>query len=524
MKFNEKLQKLRKESQMSQEQLADMLEVSRQAVSKWESGTTYPEMDKLLTMCKIFKCSLDDLTNDEISDITVTETKKKSLSNWFDDFLNGINKTIKMLSRMRFKEFMKMCFYMFVVFCVLLVFFIPINLLIDLGGNIFEVFGGNVEAFLSQLWIFILSILYFTFSATVFIYIFKKKYLDPYNTAIDESEEKIIVNNNDSNDQAQEVKIKTVYKEVETESFGWIGKLCTYMFKFIVAMTLIPFLITFMGLFMGFVIMLILLFKGVTYIGIILAIIFSILINYVIVEILLKVLFSVSIKFKKLFVIFIVAMAGLGIATGLTIFEIAETKYYDEVPENIELKAINKTIDFKDTMYVNNFNHHYYYWIINDIIYVEDESYTDTIKIETSYYEVFNTPTINLTFDDGISIWSGDTLGNWNIVLNSIIENFKKKEFYNYNKLDETTVTIYASKKNIEIMKNNYFTAKESFEAYNCNYENEAIDGLYNENSKLEDKLYSVEQEYFLLESKYNELSEEFKEYKESINDFIKNN
>lgn len=38
MKFNEKLQKLRKENQMSQEQLADLLEVSRQAVSKWESG------------------------------------------------------------------------------------------------------------------------------------------------------------------------------------------------------------------------------------------------------------------------------------------------------------------------------------------------------------------------------------------------------------------------------------------------------------------------------------------------------
>ena len=50
MKFNEKLQKLRKQNKMSQEQLADLLEVSRQAVSKWESGTTYPEMDKLLML------------------------------------------------------------------------------------------------------------------------------------------------------------------------------------------------------------------------------------------------------------------------------------------------------------------------------------------------------------------------------------------------------------------------------------------------------------------------------------------
>lgn len=76
MKFSEKLQKLRKENYYSQEDLASKLDVSRQAVSKWESGQTYPEMDKLLTMCKIFNCSLDDLTNDEISAGTIKEKEK----------------------------------------------------------------------------------------------------------------------------------------------------------------------------------------------------------------------------------------------------------------------------------------------------------------------------------------------------------------------------------------------------------------------------------------------------------------
>lgn len=523
MKFNEKLQKLRKENQMSQEQLADMLDVSRQAVSKWESGTTYPEMDKLLTMCKIFKCSLDDLTNDEISNITVTETKKRNLSNWFDVFLNGVNKTIRMLSKMRFKEFIKMCFYMFIVFCILLIFFIPVNLLIDLGNNVFEVFGGQVEAFLSQLWIFILCILYFTFSVTIFIYIFKKKYLDSYSI-IEEKEEKTIINDNDVNNLAQEVKIKTVYKEVETDSFGWIGKLCTYMFKFIIIAMLMPFLMTFIGLFIAFVIMCILLFKGVTYIGILLTIIFSILINYMIIEILLKIVFSVTVKFKKLFIIFIISIAGLGISTGLTIFDIAETKYYDEVPNNIELKTINEVIEFKDTVYINTFNNSYYYWDIYDIIYIEDESYTDTIKIEASYYEIFNTPTIYLSLNDGIIVWNRDTSGNWNVLLTSIIDNLKNKEFYNYNRLDETKITIYASKQNIEVMKNNYNTAKENYELYNCNSENETINSLLNEKNNLDNKIFEAEEKYDLLEDEYNRLKEEFKEYKDSISDFIKNN
>ena len=45
MKFEDKLQYLRKKANLSQEQLADKLNVSRQAVSKWESGASYPEMD-----------------------------------------------------------------------------------------------------------------------------------------------------------------------------------------------------------------------------------------------------------------------------------------------------------------------------------------------------------------------------------------------------------------------------------------------------------------------------------------------
>ena len=97
MKFNEKLQKLRKENQMSQEQLADLLEVSRQAVSKWESGTTYPEMDKLLMLCKIFKCTLDELTNDDISDITVEEKEENKKKNWLNIILEYLKKTIYMI-------------------------------------------------------------------------------------------------------------------------------------------------------------------------------------------------------------------------------------------------------------------------------------------------------------------------------------------------------------------------------------------------------------------------------------------
>lgn len=65
MEFYEKLKKLRKESGMSQEELADQLNVSRQAVSKWESGQGYPETDKLIQIGSTFGVTLDYLLKDE---------------------------------------------------------------------------------------------------------------------------------------------------------------------------------------------------------------------------------------------------------------------------------------------------------------------------------------------------------------------------------------------------------------------------------------------------------------------------
>ncbi len=68
MTLGEKLSKLRKEYNYTQEQLADILGVSRQSISKWESDIAYPETDKLIKMGKIFGCSMDYLLNDDITE------------------------------------------------------------------------------------------------------------------------------------------------------------------------------------------------------------------------------------------------------------------------------------------------------------------------------------------------------------------------------------------------------------------------------------------------------------------------
>ena len=61
MSFRENLLRLRSEHNMTQEQLASLLGVSRQSVAKWEADRSYPEMDKLIKMTGIFGCTLDEL-------------------------------------------------------------------------------------------------------------------------------------------------------------------------------------------------------------------------------------------------------------------------------------------------------------------------------------------------------------------------------------------------------------------------------------------------------------------------------
>ena len=77
MRFSEKLPKLRKNNNLSQEQLAEQLGVSRQAVSKWEAGNSYPDMEKMLQMCKILNCHLEDLMDDGSIGNTSIEGSKK---------------------------------------------------------------------------------------------------------------------------------------------------------------------------------------------------------------------------------------------------------------------------------------------------------------------------------------------------------------------------------------------------------------------------------------------------------------
>ncbi len=77
MTIGEKITKLRKDQNLTQEQFAEILKVSRQAVSKWERDEAYPDTEKLIRIGKIFDCSLDYLLKDEIEQMDVNLSAAK---------------------------------------------------------------------------------------------------------------------------------------------------------------------------------------------------------------------------------------------------------------------------------------------------------------------------------------------------------------------------------------------------------------------------------------------------------------
>ncbi len=96
MKFGANLKRVRKMRKISQEELADKLGVSRQSVSKWETGENYPSMNNIMCLCTIFKCNINELVNEDMTDInSLDEEIKMSVVK----FKEEKQKKVKVLSK-----------------------------------------------------------------------------------------------------------------------------------------------------------------------------------------------------------------------------------------------------------------------------------------------------------------------------------------------------------------------------------------------------------------------------------------
>ena len=86
MEFQQRLYELRKQSGLSQEGLADLLGVSRQAVQKWEAGTSRPDLDNLAALARYFNVSLDYLVTGQVASPSPSQPSTTIVNNYYTTF------------------------------------------------------------------------------------------------------------------------------------------------------------------------------------------------------------------------------------------------------------------------------------------------------------------------------------------------------------------------------------------------------------------------------------------------------
>ena len=135
MEFNEKLQELRKNKGLTQEELAEALYVSRTAISKWESGRGYPSIDSLKEIAKYFSVTIDELlSSDEVLSIAEEDNKQREkhfrslvfglldisvlmffFLPFFGQKANGVIQEVSLLSLNEITTYLKTAYYAIII-------------------------------------------------------------------------------------------------------------------------------------------------------------------------------------------------------------------------------------------------------------------------------------------------------------------------------------------------------------------------------------------------------------------------
>ena len=495
--FSENLKKIRKEHHLSQEQLADELGVSRQAISKWESAIAYPEMDKIISLCDKFHLNIDDLLHKDIKEIKKEEEGKRKINNFIDDFLKFITDTINLFSNMNLRSKIKCLLEQVIITLILLI----ISIIIVYGINILLL---NILIFIpyqlaqviTNILTFILVIFCSISSLVILTHTFKTRYLDYYLKLTKESKEKNKEEELNRIDEEKKVsfnrKNKILFRKNENKIIIRDPKHSEYkfingLFKLIIGiikffMLLFALLISFIliGLVFSFILSFLVYKTGFFFIGLLLAILSLSIITIVLLLLLLNFIMNRKNDKKKIIWCFISSLIVFGISCG---FIFIGTLNFEALKNNEGmLKKESKEYNMNNDLL-------FYPQYDIEVKYVEAD--IDNIKVEyllNKYYEIEEHIS-----DDEKYIMVSTTCKDGIKLLKGYINNLNHKKMVEMNG-DIESITIYASKDNIETIKNNWNNHIKSIKSYDemVNFYEKRIDELETENEKLNDTIYDL--------------------------------
>lgn len=464
MKFCDKLVNLRKKNNITQEILAEKINVSRQAVSKWENGTSVPDMKTIMELCSILNCNLDELVDDKAignSKVKKEDKNNININDYLKEILDFITRTYNMFCSMKFKEKIK---------CIL-----EIGFLITFCALIWMILGSLLSSFISPiLWNLpdginyffhnLLDAIYFIIalvsSFIVIIHLFKIRYLDYFVTIEDKNvkektiEEVIpenkneIIKENNRRIVLEKKKEKIVIRDPKHSSYSFLKGLGNLLILFCKIISLFIgsfFVISFIALMFTFFIGAFYSFNGIIFLGITIIILSLALLNFLAIYILYAFIFNQKLK-KYLFIGFISTIILMSFGGALTFIETMDFKYVSNINEtkNIEIKTTyievdNKTelsfLKYSDTEIIIDNN--------QKDLKVEITSIKD-VDIKLRYYQ--NEKGNDYFF---INYYNDYIIDDFKFVINML----KNKEWY--NDVGLVGIKLYVSEDNLKILESN---------------------------------------------------------------------
>lgn len=428
MKFSDNLKKLRKDMNLSQEELADKLGVSRQSISKWESGVVYPEMDKMVQLCKIFNLSMDDLLNSDVHEINNTKQAKNSINKFIDSFFKYINKTISMFSSMSFKEKFKCLFEQFLIVVSLIIVFLIIGMIGDIVvTNLFSFLGYRIYNVIFHIFESIYIIAYIVLAIVLILYIFKMRYLD--YCVIEDDEKKALK----SVEKNERIIIRDP-KHSEYRFINYIAKVFVICVKLFVAMFGIMFCFSLVGFALCLILSFMIAKSGLFFVGIIISLISLIVMNYIVLNFIYDFVFCHKSKKSLLAVIFVVSLVVLGCGIGLSAIGLSnfDIVSFDEKYNDIKTEYI----DMDDNITFAGYN------------FVFNESDDENIKI--TYKNTKNCGIIK-SVDNNIYSFSYNHDYEFNLVKKIIHDINDRKIYMDY----DCEVEVSSNRNNLEKLETN---------------------------------------------------------------------
>ena len=450
MNLSENLKKIRKEHNLSQEQLAEKLGVSRQSVSKWESSQAYPEMDKMVQLCKIFNLNIDDLLNQDIKEINRNKQAKNNINKFIEDFLDFITTTIDMFGSFNFKTKIKCIFEQFIIVGILSLIYIIFG---NLGHNIIHSLFSFVPNTVYYSIYHILEAVYLTiciiFTIVLLLHIFKTRYLDYYLNAKTEKsfkEEQIIENETPIITPKKELstkpKEKIIIRNPNHSEYKFIISLLKcllFIIKTIVAFIALAFCITLIVLAICFVILFLFIKTGGLFIGALITLISLITINIIILIMIYNFIIGQKAPKNILALIFICSLITMGGGIGLISINITDFKIINSV-DNSNFINREKNLPMNNKIFFVDYN--------NKIEYIESTNQDIKIVYTSSIYYNLEIKQV----DDGYYFYLSDNDSKQFELNKNIIQDINNKQIINYSNYK---IYIYTTKENIKTLKTN---------------------------------------------------------------------